>query len=262
MQQLMAPQTAGSIKTVGSKKPARVQRSISLQIRMVLVQTLRGIRHYSNHLAGLVAPVDELARISYNEDKPTITLDEEEKAADARQAEEELEALGPIGFKNAKEPYMAFPEAIAKIDGICKQLCQTLYTGENLKYLEGQDKIPRYLSIFLEQMKKQAEGFRINQVRQLRTLCLKLVEIAEHIPRCVFHYLKTKFKTRIDLHLSAETAKFQRAKAEFNARKEEHLRLFRPNLANPANKQQTLDLDGKEKKRNQDHLDVSIQNSR
>jgi hypothetical protein len=36
-----------------------------------------------------------------------------------------------------------------------------LYTGENIKYLEGPEKIPQYLSIFLERMKKQAEEFKI-----------------------------------------------------------------------------------------------------
>lgn len=39
--------------------------------------------------------------------------------------------------------------------------------------------------------------------------------------------------------------------------KQEHLRLFRPNLANPANKQTTLELDKTEKKRNDEQLDVS-----
>ena len=48
---------------------------------------------------------------------------------------------------------------------MCKDLCQKLYTGDNVKYLVGNDKIPEYLSIFLEKMKKQAEEFKISQVR-------------------------------------------------------------------------------------------------
>ena len=91
---------------------------------MTLVQALRCIRHYSNHLGGFLKPVDEIARISYNEDKESIELDEEEKANDVRQAEEELEVLGAIGFKNAKEPYVKFPDAISKIDEMCRSLCQ------------------------------------------------------------------------------------------------------------------------------------------
>lgn len=74
-------------------------------------------------MGGFEKPADEVPRISYNEDKEGIDLDEEEKAADSRQAEEELEALGAIGFKNAKEPYVKFPDAISKIDEMCRGIC-------------------------------------------------------------------------------------------------------------------------------------------
>jgi hypothetical protein len=62
---------------------------------------------------------------------------------------------------------------------MCKDLCQKLYTGENAPYLVGPDKIPEYLSIFLEKMKRQAEEFKINQVRQLRTSALKFQELCQ-----------------------------------------------------------------------------------
>lgn len=50
--------------------------------------------------------------MTYNEDKEDLELDDEEKATDDKRAEEELEVLGTIGFKNAKEPYVKFPDAI------------------------------------------------------------------------------------------------------------------------------------------------------
>lgn len=56
---------------------------------------------------------------------------------------------------------------------MCKDLCQKLYTGENAHYLVGNDKIPVYLTVFLEKMKRQAEEFKINQVRQLRSSAAK-----------------------------------------------------------------------------------------
>ena len=59
------------------------------------------------------------------------------------------------------------------------------------------------------------------------------------MPRSVFHYIKTKFTAKIMNLANAETEKFERAKAADAAKKEEHLRMFRPNLANPANKQST-----------------------
>ena len=45
----------------------------------------------------------------YNESKESIDVEEEDKEADLRNQDEELEVLGPIGFKNASEPYVQFP---------------------------------------------------------------------------------------------------------------------------------------------------------
>lgn len=112
--------------------------------------------------------------MTYLENKQEISLDEEEMKVDATRIDEELEVLGSIGFKNAKEPYVKFPEAITQIDNMCKDLCQKLYTGDNAKYLVGPDRIPEYLSIFLDKTKKQAHEFKINQVRQLRTSAQRL----------------------------------------------------------------------------------------
>jgi hypothetical protein len=46
-------------------------------------------------------------------------------------------------------------------------------------------------------MKKQAEDFKINQVRHLRASALRLLELAQHVPRSVFRYIKTKFAAKI-----------------------------------------------------------------
>jgi hypothetical protein len=84
---------------------------------------------------------------------------------DETRKEDELQCLGTIGFNNPKDPYVRFPDAISKVDQMCKDLCQKLYTGPNASYLVGPDKIPEYLSIFLEHMKKNAEEFKISMVR-------------------------------------------------------------------------------------------------
>lgn len=126
-----------------SKKAKDV--SVSIQIRKTLVQVIRCICHYSSHLDGFKEDPKQLPRITYLEDKQAIELQDSEKTIDDKRAEEELEALGSIGFKNAKEPYQKFNDAIKAIDSKCKELCQKLYTGENLKFLQGTDKIPEYL---------------------------------------------------------------------------------------------------------------------
>lgn len=137
-------------------------KSYSIRIRVTIVQILRSIQHYGNHMQGLSTVVPPLTRISYRESQEQIELTDEEKLLDDKRIEEELEILGSIGFKNAKEPYFKFPESIGKIDQMCRDICQKLYVGENAQYLVGPEKIPTYLTIFLEKMKRQAEEFKIN----------------------------------------------------------------------------------------------------
>jgi hypothetical protein len=52
-----------------------------------------------------------------------------------------------------------------EIDKTCKNLVTQLYTGENAKHLVGDDKIPEYLSIFLHNLHRQVEEFKISCVR-------------------------------------------------------------------------------------------------
>lgn len=97
--------------------------TVSIQMRVTLVQAIRSIRHYALHLGGFKEELKELERITYTEDKETIEVEEEDKEDDLKRQDEELEVLGPIGFKNASEPYVRFPEAIVNIETMCKDLC-------------------------------------------------------------------------------------------------------------------------------------------
>lgn len=84
---------------------------------------------------------------------------------DEKRKDEELENLGPLGYKNSTQAYLKYQEMLVSIEKQSKELCAKLYTGEAAKYLVGPDKIPEYLSTFLEGMKRQAEDFRIGSVR-------------------------------------------------------------------------------------------------
>ena len=185
-------------------------------------------------------------------------MTEEEKILDDKRVDEELEVLGSIGFKNAKEPYMKYPEAIAKIDHMCKDLCQKLYTGENAQYLVGPDKIPAYLTIFLEKMKRQADEFKINQVRQLRASAARFQELCSQIPYSDFSYLKTVYTSQIQKEISQTEGYYDRSRRESMELKEKHLRMFRPNLENPANKESTAELNRNEIERSDKLKDVSL----
>lgn len=54
---------------------------------------------------------------------------------------------------------------VVQIEKQSKEMCAKLYTAENAKYLVGPEKIPEYLTQFMEGMRLQAEGFRIGSVR-------------------------------------------------------------------------------------------------
>lgn len=43
---------------------------------------------------------------------------------------------------------------VAMIEKQSKEMCSKLYTGENAKYLVGPEKIPEYLTVFLEAMRR------------------------------------------------------------------------------------------------------------
>lgn len=105
--------------------------------------------HYGKHLGGFKEEPQELARISYLETQTSVDLQESEVDIDATRMSDELEHLGPIGFKNSSEEYLKFPAAIDQIDNTCRDLVTKLYKGENEKYLVGDQKIPEYLSTFL-----------------------------------------------------------------------------------------------------------------
>jgi hypothetical protein len=70
-----------------------------------------------------------------------------------------------------------------------KEICPKLYTLENAKFLVGPEKIPEYLSLFFEGMRRQAEEFRISCVRLLRMSELRLVDLCQIVPKSVFGYL-------------------------------------------------------------------------
>ena len=111
-----------------------------------------------------------------------------------------------------------------------------LYTGENAKYLVGDQKIPEYLSIFLANMNKSLDTFKINCVRQLRMSTERLQDLCNQIPRSVFYYLQFKYQSIIKSQITKEQSHFDHAKEQDQTQKDEHLRLFRPKLENPANK--------------------------
>ena len=97
---------------------------------------------------------------------------------------------------------------------MCKDLCARLYVGENTKFLTGPDKIPEYLYVFIDHMKKQGEEFKISMCRQLRMSTERLEKLLASVPQSVFHYLQAKFSTKIEIQVDMVNNKFDDLKFE------------------------------------------------
>lgn len=50
-----------------------------------------------------------------------------------------------------------FQDMVDEIEKGSKEICAKIYTGENVKWLVGNDKIPEYLTLYIELMKNSAE---------------------------------------------------------------------------------------------------------
>lgn len=106
-------------------------------------------------------------------------------------------------------------------------------------------------------MKRQAEEFKINQVRQLRVSAQRFQEMCSQIPYSVFAYLKTVYTVKIEKEVRAMENEYDGKRAEALELKQRHLHMFRPNLENPSNKQATADLNEAEIRRSDQLKDVS-----
>lgn len=145
-----------------------------------------------------------------------------------------------------------------KIEQTCKELVTKLYTGENAKYLVGDQKIPEYLRIFLANMHRQVGDFKITCVRLLRTSAQRLEELCQLVAKSVFHYLQLKYSEMIKQRIKQEESEFGGKKQADKTTKDRHLQMFRPNLENPANKNATIQLNNEEQKRCAEFQEVSF----
>lgn len=166
---------------------SKEKMTLSVEIRVTLQSLIRCIQFYGTHLGGFVKEPKQLIRLSYLEKQAEIELTASEQGiVDEKRKEEELENLGPLGFKNASQVYMKFQDMIVSIEKQSKDLCGKLYTGEIAKFLVGNEKIPEYLINFIEGMRRQSEDFRLSCVRQLRESASLLVKVCQVIPQAVF----------------------------------------------------------------------------
>ena len=76
------------------------------------------------------------------------------------------------------------------------------------------------------------------------------------MPYSIFTYLKNVYQARIEQLVLQQETKYNSAKIDDDEQKKLHLRMFRPNLENPANKDATTELNNREIKRSDDIKEV------
>jgi len=92
----------------------------------------------------------------------------------------------------------------------------------------------------------------------LRVSAARFQEMCSQVPYAVFAYLKTVYTGTIEKSIKSLESEYDSKRALSCAQKEKHLKMFRPNLENPANKQATADLNEAESKRSDLLKDVSF----
>lgn len=80
--------------------------------------------------------------------------------------------------------------------------------------------------------------------------------MCSHIPYAVFTYLKTVYCNKIEREIKLTESDYDHKRQVATDLKETHLRMFRPNLENPSNKQATADLNMAESKRSDNLKDM------
>lgn len=162
--------------------------------------------------------------------------------------DEELEELGPLYFQKETRN---FTEWFQDIEKNVREEAQKIYTGVNVKFLTGADKIPDYLRNYFIHMRKQAEDFRISSIRFLRNSCDELSLFSKEISQMTlesllmkYRFVSEKEKNNLELIFSELYQNNENAKSLLTFQ-------LRPNLSNPSCKEELDGICLNEKTRNE-----------
>jgi len=219
--------------------------SFSVNVRKNLMAVRSCIARYAIHVDAIKkdCPVEAMPRITFNEERLGIAVTASEVEEDKVTKEAELELLGPLYYQKENRK---FSEWIQDIENNIKIEAQKLYIDKNTKFLTGTDKIPDYLRTYFEGTKRQMEEFRNSCCRNLRESCLKLAEMADNINAMVFNSVNQRYLITSRRENGNRRREFDILLRETERLKECHTKELRPNLANPACKEEFDKLNEKE----------------
>lgn len=118
--------------------------------------------------------------------------------------------------------------------------------GDKAKYLTGNDKIPDFLRVYIANMKKSAETFRIACVRDLRDSCLKFSDISANVSELFFSSLLSYYFNKQSNFKKSSLNKFNEFASKHQKLRADYMRKLRPNLSNPKCQDELRELDKSE----------------
>jgi hypothetical protein len=121
--------------------------------KLMTIQTC--IFKYAKHIEAIVpnCKARAMPRITRLEGVSDALLTPEEEEEDKKKIVEELRQLGPLGEQKEDKPFMKFLEDIETAIG---NVAREIY-GEKSIYIKGNDRLPDFLRLYIQNMRKSAE---------------------------------------------------------------------------------------------------------
>jgi hypothetical protein len=138
--------------------------------------------------------------------------------------------LGPLGEQKEDKVFMKFLEDIEKTIG---DVAREIYVGDKAIHIKGADKLPDFLRLYIQNMRKNAEEFRQESIRNLRASCNKLSAITNNIIEFYFHSIQSYFGGNQSAIFSKRRSELRKIISSHEELRGKHLQQLRPNLSNP-----------------------------
>jgi golgin subfamily A member 4 len=227
------------------------QRSSFLEWRQQLITLQSCMVRYAKHIEAIVpnCQAKPMPRITRKEGVASTLLAAEEEEEDKKKVLEELAKLGPLAEQKDEKAFIKFVEDIEKIIG---DEARVIYTGDKAKYITGNDKLPDFLRTYIYNMRKNAESFRQECVRNLRESCNRFTSLAGSLADLFFSSLENYYGGTQAALSSARKDRLDKINKEHSSLRGEHLHKLRPNLCHPDCQRDLKQLDEAEQRRQQE----------
>ena len=178
------------------------------------------------------SPLEDMPRVTYVEDSLDIKLKDSEKKDDDERKVKELERLDQIYFRGEK---VRFNDKIKDMENAVAQETAKLYVQQYARFL-GADKTTDVLRVFVQGLRKEMEDFRIDAIRQLRTVTQMFCEVTAMANKVLFRSIQDRLNRDVLEHKTSVEGHWFLAIDNSDKQKAEHLKNLRPFLAHPFNK--------------------------